>query len=120
MKNSVDRIREKISELVASGLVHGHIDGPKDNVLMCDTLNDWCIASGELVKAGFGAMSPGGYGGSHPISRQATHVKIWKSGTVCAVVYKRKVFYFLGLLSEVEEYVDVIYDEDERIVDSGQ
>jgi hypothetical protein len=105
----MNEIKEKMVELVENGLVHGHFEGPKDNVLVCDTLNDWCIASGELVKAGYGAMSPGGYGDSHPTSRQNVHNKIWRSGTVSAVQYKRKVFFFCGLLSQDEEYMDIVF-----------
>lgn len=105
----MNSIKRKMSELIESGLIKGHFEGPKDNVLVTDTLNDFVLASGEMVKAGFFAASPGGYGGGNPESRQATHNKIWRDGKLNAIHHKKRVFYFYGLLSEDEEYEDVVY-----------
>lgn len=104
----MNSIKRKMVELIESGLVKGHFEGPKENVLVTDTLNDFVLASGEMVKAGFFAASPGGYGGGNPESRQVTHQKIWRDGKLAAISHHRKVFYFFGLLSVDEEYEDVV------------
>lgn len=101
-------IKKKMVELIESGLVKGHFEGPKENVLVVDSINDFCVASGELVKSGFFAASPGGHGGGNPESRQVTHGKIWRSGTLYAISYHRKIFYFFGLLSYDEDYIGII------------
>jgi hypothetical protein len=87
-------IREIFKELLKSGKVHGHIKGPKDNVLVCDTMNDWVKAGNEIMNEGYNITSPGGYGGSHPTDRKNTWNKMWRSGTVCATVIEEKVLCF--------------------------
>ena len=81
----MDNIKIMMERLISDGIVKGHMGGPKENVLVCDTLEDFCVASGELVRSGYNVASPGGYGGSAPESRQATHQKVWGNGTLCAI-----------------------------------
>lgn len=103
----MEEIKVFFKELLDSGTVHGHIEGPKGNVIVCDTMKDWCIASGEMVHAGYEVNSPGGFGGSSHTSRQATWNKIWRGGTVCASVIERKILIFT-LPQTVDDYCDVI------------
>lgn len=103
-------IKEFFKRLLESGLVHGHIDGPKGNVLVCDTLADWVLAGGELVQAGYEVDSPGGYGGGSPAARANTHNKIWRSGTVCATVINKRVFVF-SLPQTTYDHCDVVHGE---------
>lgn len=110
MKDHTEEIKKKLVELVEKKIVNGHFEGPKNNVLVCDTMNDWCLAGGEMVRAGFNVASPGGFGGSHPVARQVTHSRIWKTGVLCAICYNRKVHFFFGLISEDEEYQYCIDD----------
>lgn len=104
----MNSIKTKMVELIDQGLVKGHFEGPKDNVLVVDSLNDFCIASGELVKSGFFAASPGGYAGGNLESRQVTHNRIWRSGTLNAISYKRHVIHFRGLIVDEEDYLNVV------------
>jgi len=110
MKNQNEEIKKKLTEMLESGMIKGHFEGPKDNVLICDSMNDWCLAGGEMVRSGFNVASPGGFGGSHHVARQVTHSKIWKTGTLCAISYNRKIHFFFGLLSENEEYQYCVED----------
>jgi hypothetical protein len=107
----MEEIKVFMRKMIEEGTVKGHMAGPKNNVLVCDTMADWCVASGELVQAGYNVSSPGGYGGSHPSSRANTHNKIWRSGTVCATVIDRRVHVFsipIPLPQTVNNYCDVI------------
>lgn len=109
---SYDVIKGIFKTLLSSDLVKGKIVGPKENVLECETMNDWIIAGSELAKAGFICSSPGGYGGSHPTSRQNTHFKIWKTGSLCAVVIEKKVLLF-SLPQSVSDYCQIpLFDVD--------
>jgi hypothetical protein len=90
---SLDIFKRKFEILLSSGLVHGRLSGPKNNVLVCDSMNDWAIAAGEFARDGFVCSSPGHFG-PHPQSRQNTHKKIWKTGTLCAIVIEKKVIFF--------------------------
>lgn len=89
-----DKIKAKFAELISSGLIQAHIEGPKNNILVCNSMNDWAIACGELCRSGFNALSPGGYGGSGATDRKNTYNKIWRSGTVCASVIEKKILCF--------------------------
>lgn len=91
---SSEKIKNIFQNLISTRSVNGHIEGPKENVLVCDSMNDWVIAGSELAKAGYVCSSPGSYGGSHPYSRQNTHKKIWKSGTLCAIVIEKRFIVF--------------------------
>ena len=77
-------VRDALQDLVDRRIVKGHITGPKNNVLMCDTPADFVLAGSEMTRRGFDTVSPG-YLGSHPVSRQTTHSRIWKSGSLCAI-----------------------------------
>jgi hypothetical protein len=110
------RIKHKFKDMIESGLVKGHIDGPAENVLLCDTLADWVRASGEMVNCGFEVNSPGGYGGSAPESRQLTHYNLWKAGKVCGIQHnenRKPVTLLFGLIREdmSEPYLDIIEDK---------
>lgn len=104
----MDDVKVFFQKLIDDGSVKATISGPKNNVLVCATTSDWCIASGELVHAGYEVDSPGSFGGSHPTSRQNTHNKIWKSGTVCASVVEKKVLVF-SLPQTINDHCDVIH-----------
>jgi len=106
MKNSNENIKAKFQDLVSSGIVKGKIIGPLDNVLSCETMNDWVIAGSEFSKSGYCVSSPGSYG-THPTSRQNTHNKIWKSGTICACVIDRKILCF-SLPQTACDYCNII------------
>lgn len=89
-----EELKAFFKELIETGKVKGHIEGPKDNVLVCDTLVDWCTAGSLIGQAGYDVVSPGGFGGSHPTDRKNTYNKIWRSGTVCASVIEKKILCF--------------------------
>lgn len=107
-----DRVKAKFRELLEKGTVKGRIDGPTANVLICDSMADWCLATGELVKMGFDVCSPGGYGGSHPVSRQTTHHRLWRSGKICGVQFtenKQPMTFLFGLFrEEVQPFLDIV------------
>ena len=89
-----DDLKALFLKLIESGKIKGHLEGPKNNVLVCDSLADWCTAGSLIGKAGYNVESPGGWGGSAPNDRKNTYNKIWISGTVCASVIERKVLIF--------------------------
>lgn len=91
----MEEIKSFLEKLVADGVVKGKMGGPKGNVLVCETMNDFALASGECVRAGFDSSSPGGFSGASDLTRQATDNKVWKSGTLCAVSYHRRTFLIL-------------------------
>lgn len=105
----MEDIRDYFKKLISSGVIKASIGGPRDNILLCDTLSDWCVASGELVKAGYSVLSPGGFGGASSSERANTHNKIWRSGTLCASVIKKKVLIF-SMPHNESDYCNVISD----------
>jgi len=109
----MEEIKDIFKRILADGIAKGRIDGPKGNVLVCDTQKDWIKAGNELVDAGYNCYSPGGYGGSHPASRQATWNKIWTTGTVCATVIDKRVLVF-HLPQSVNDQCDVIIKKGEK------
>ena len=100
-------IKSFFAFLLDSGIVQGYLDGPRKNVLVCKTMNDWAISGSELAKRGFSCTSPGGYGGSSPKDRQNTYNKIWRSGTVCASVIEKRIFIFIQPQTEFD-FCDVV------------
>jgi hypothetical protein len=110
MKELNEAIKGKFREVLESGQVKGHLEGPKKNILVCDTLNDWVRAGNEMMDAGFDITSPGGYGGSSPVDRSNTWNKIWKHGTLCASVIEKKIFIFRLLITEAD-YCDVVHEK---------
>lgn len=110
------KIKAFMRDLIESGIVHGRIAGPKDNVLVCDTLADWAVACGELVGRGhFEIASPGGYGGASPAARANTHNKIWRSGTACASIVDKRVLVFS--IPRLSQQIDVVWEKEK--VDKG-
>jgi hypothetical protein len=99
----MEKIKALFNRLIEEGTIKGKIVGPTGNVLECETMNDYCVASGLVVQAGFFAASPGAFGGDS-ISRQNSHKRVWITGSLCAVEYNRRVTLFYGLLSEDEQY----------------
>ncbi len=62
-------------------------------------MEDWnsFIDVGSILRSkGLVVKSPGGYGYSHPKSRQLVHYLVWTAGSLCSIVVKRRLF-FLGL-----------------------
>ena len=110
----METIKEIFKKSLDTGLVKGHIAGPKGNVLVCDSHKDWLKIGDELVDAGYDCYSPGGYGGGNPASRQATWVKIWQAGTVCATVIAKRVLIF-HLPQSVNDQCDVIVKKGEKV-----
>lgn len=100
-------IKDFFQKMIDEGLVNAKIGGPKNNILFCEAMSDWCIASGELTKAGYEVDSPGNYGGSSPSSRANTHNKVFRSGTVCATVINKKILVF-SIPHTTSDYLDVI------------
>jgi len=96
-----------MESLIEDGIVKGIISGPKGNVLICDTLNDYNVAGEELVHAGYNVVSLGDYGGSAPESLLATNKKVWIDGALCATSFKKKNVVF-GMFPSDEEYLDIV------------
>ena len=96
-----------MESLIGDGIVKGIISGPKGNVLICDTLNDFNVAGEELVHAGYNVVSLGDYGGSAPESLLATNKKVWIDGALCATSFKKKNVAF-GMFPSDEEYLDIV------------
>lgn len=99
----MEKIKALFHKMIESGQINGKIAGPRDNVLMCETMDDYLKAGGELVNSGFTSVSPGALGGDS-ISRQNTHKRVWVTGSLCAIEYNRKVTLFYGLLPENEQF----------------
>lgn len=99
-------VKEFFKKMVEEKLINAKLGGPKENVLICESMKDWCIASGELVNSGYEVNSPGHYGGGDS-SRQNIHRKIWTSGVLCASVIEKKVLIF-SLPHSISDYCDVI------------
>ena len=93
------------TQLIESGKVKGTLGGPKQNVLICDTNQDYCIASTAMIEEGFSVLSPGAYSGSSEVSRKALDARVWRYGTVCAISYNKKTLMyhdkFLYIVSEM-------------------
>lgn len=106
----MEDIKVLFKKLLECGKVRGHIAGPKNNVLVCDTMRDWVIASGEVAQEGYDVTSPGGYGGASPSSRANTHNKIWRSGTVCAAVIEKRVLVF-SLPQTTYDYCSIVHEK---------
>jgi hypothetical protein len=87
-------IKEIFEELLKSGMVNGHLDGPQKNVLVCDTVKDWVKAGNEIMDEGYDITSPGGYAGSSDKARKITWNEMWRSGKLYATVVGRKVLCF--------------------------
>lgn len=98
-----EKIKALFHKLIESGQIVGRIAGPRDNVLVCETMDDYLKAGGEIVQAGFTSASPGALGGDS-ISRQNSHKRVWVTGSLCAIEFNRKVTLFYGMLSEDEQY----------------
>ena len=96
-----------MESLIEDGIVKGIISGPKGNVLICDTSNDFNVAGEELVHAGYNVVSLGDYGGSAPESLLATNKKVWIDGAHCATSFKKKNVVF-GMFPSDEEYLDIV------------
>lgn len=105
----MEDIKEYFKKLIDSGLINARIGGPKDNILICKTLADWCISSSALVRAGYIVNSPGTFGGSSKSNRTNTYNKIWRNGTVCASVIEKKVLIFT-IPQTKSDYCNVISD----------
>ncbi len=83
-------IKEVFKRLVETGRFKCKITGPKDNILDCETDEDWVRASHYLFDAGFTGVSPGTLGSS-PAQRASLYQKMYRSGTVHAVVIKSRI-----------------------------
>jgi hypothetical protein len=92
MKN--DDIKLLFKDMIASGQVKATITGPKENVLKCETVDDWVRASRILQDYGVSCLSPGGYGGSSPADRLKTHRDIYRHGIICAVSFEKRTYVF--------------------------
>lgn len=103
-------VRDALEDIVNRGIVKGQMVGPKKNVLMCDTPADFVAAGSEMTRRGFDTVSPG-YLGSHPVSRQTTHARIWKGGTLCAiqVVKEPRLTLFFFTLREEQINLFCVY-----------
>lgn len=108
----MEDIKEYFKKLIDSGVIKARIGGPKNNILICKTLADWCIASSDLVRAGYIVSSPGTFGGPSKSNRTNTYNKIWRNGTVCASVVEKKVLIFTIPQTE-SDYCDVVCDSEE-------
>jgi hypothetical protein len=104
----MDEIKATLESLIKDGIVKGIISGPKGNILICDTLKDYYIASEELIHAGYNVASLGDYGGSAPESLLNTNKKVWTDGALCAISFKKKNVAF-GIFPLDEEYLDIVY-----------
>ena len=103
----MDDVKVFFQKMIEEGLIQAKIGGPKNNILFCNSMSDWCIASGELSRAGYDVSSPGGYGGSSPSARANTHNKVFRSGTVCATVIEKRILVF-SIPHTTYDYLDVI------------
>lgn len=108
-------IREFFKGMIESGEVKGHIEGPRDNVLVCDAMADWCVASGEMVRAGYEVNSPGGFGGSAPLSRANTWNKIWRNGELCAIVVEQRKVLVFTLPRDIHDVCHVVENNVDKI-----
>lgn len=106
----MEKIKDIFKELIDKGTVKATLGGPKQNVLVCVTMTDYCIASTEMIHRGFSVLSPGGYGASSEVNRKALDARVWRYGTVCATSYNRKTLLYhdkyLYIISELPESPD--------------
>jgi hypothetical protein len=109
----MEQIKKAFNELIEDGTVKGKIGGPKENVLICDSMSDWCIAGGELTNRGFSVLSPGGYLASIDANfgRKALDARVWRYGTVCATSYTNRGFLRYGEIYYSDKYLDIISEE---------
>ena len=89
-----DDIKVTFKTIVESGKFKCKITGPKGNILDCETDEDWVRASAAVFDAGFTGSSPGAFSGSSPSQRSSLYQKMYRCGTVCAVVVKRRILVF--------------------------
>jgi len=106
----MDKIKEIFKELIEKGTVKATLGGPKQNVLVCETMADYCIASTEMIHRGYSVLSPGGYSGASEVSRKALDARVWRYGTVSAISYNKKTLLYhdkyLYIISELSESSD--------------
>ncbi len=106
----MDNIKGVFRELIKNGTVKAELGGPKENVLVCETLEDYCIASTEIIQRGYSVLSPGGFSGANDVSRKALDARVWRYGTVCATSYNKKTLLYhdkyLYIISELPESPD--------------
>lgn len=113
MENIEEKIKMHFAVLIASGKVKGTIGGPKGNVLICETMSDWCAAGSELTQAGYSVLSPGGYLAAVDANfgRKALDARVWRYGTICATSYTKRGFLKYDQLYYSDKYLDIISEE---------
>ena len=106
----MDKIKEIFEKLIGTNAVKATLGGTKQNVLVCETLEDYCIASTEMISRGYSVLSPGGYSGASEVSRKALDARVWRYGTICAISYNKKTLLYhdkyLYIISELSESSD--------------
>lgn len=89
-----DDIKVLFKKIAKSGKIKCQVTGPKENILDCETDEDWVRASALVFDAGFTGYSPGAIGGTSPPQRKLTYSRMYRTGSVCAVVIKRRFLIF--------------------------
>jgi hypothetical protein len=88
-----DDIKILFKKIAKSGKIKCQVTGPKENILDCETEEDWVRASALVFDAGFSGASPGAFG-SAPSQRTSLYKKMYRGGSLCAVVKKRNILIF--------------------------
>jgi hypothetical protein len=102
-----DDIKFLFKDMIASGEVKATIAGPTENVLKCESVDDWVRASRILQDYGVSCLSPGTFGGSSPYDRKKTHREIYRYGRVCAVSFDRRTYIF-KIRTEGQGYIHAL------------
>jgi hypothetical protein len=110
---TMEEIKSIFKTMIEDGTVKGKIGGPKENVLVCETMADWCTAGGEFTQRGFSVLSPGGYLAAidADFGRKALDARVWRYGTVCATSYTKRGFLKYGEVFYSDKYLDIISEE---------